>query len=209
MRGCQHNRRAPKACDKKHPTVNIAVLALFSFVCPSVWFLPGEFQLPGFLDENPVGLCAWRSQGALIRYGTPFMWNGNRVPSSTNSFQKSLVVYSVWILHSMPGMGGGSRDIEEWQLKVEEIQTKARKAGYPVTVHWRPPRWSGSWSTQYKRRVQKNCFLKKRPTKTKPGRNLIVVFPVKSTKIETDSSQRCTVVEQEATGTSCNTENSI
>lgn len=53
------------------------------------------------------------------------------------------------------------------------------------------------------------CFLKKRPTKTKPRRNIMVVFPVESTKMETDSSPGCTVVEQEATGVSCNTENSI
>jgi len=39
------------------------------------------------------------------------------------------------------------------------------------------------------------CFLKERPTKTKLRRNLIIVFPVESTKVETDSSQMCTVVE--------------
>ena len=158
MRVYQHNRTAPKACDKKHPTVNIAVLALCSFVCPSVWFLPGEFQLPGFLDEeNPVGLCAWGSQGAWIKCGTPFMWSGNRVPSPTDSFQKSLVVSSASILHFMPGMGSSSRYTEQRQFKVEEIWTKARKAGYPVAAQWRPPRWSGSWRTQCKRRAQNNC----------------------------------------------------
>lgn len=86
------------------------------------------------------------------------MWNGDRGPSSTNSFQKSLVVCSVWILPLMPGMGRGSRDTEEWQMKVEEIWTKARKAGYPVTAHWRQPTWSRSWIPRYKRTAQKNCI---------------------------------------------------
>lgn len=33
MRCWQHNKRAPQACDKKHPSVNITVLVFCSFVC--------------------------------------------------------------------------------------------------------------------------------------------------------------------------------
>lgn len=51
--------------------------------------------------------------------------------------------------------------------------------------------------------------VKKRPTKIKPRRNLVVAFPVESTKMGTDSSERCAVVEQGATGASCNPENCI
>lgn len=139
MKGCLHKRRAPQACDKKHPTVNTVVLALCSFVCPSMWVLPGEFRLLGFLDdENPVGLCAWGSQGALIRYEAPFMWNGNKVPSSIHSFQKSLLVCSIWILHFMPGAGESSRDKKEWQLKVEhkpERLATDHQGGQGVRAH--------------------------------------------------------------------------
>lgn len=136
MRSSQHKGRVSKAYDKKHMIVNIVVLALCSFVCPSVWFLPGDFQLPGFLhEENPVGPCVWGSQWALTRYRRPFLWNRNTVSRSTNSFQKSLVVCSVWILLLMSGMGEGSRDTHRWQLKEEEIWTKGRRAGCPV-VHW-------------------------------------------------------------------------
>lgn len=35
---------------------------------------------------------------------------------------------------------------------------KSQKAWLPFTAHWRPPRWSGSWSTQYERKAQKNCI---------------------------------------------------
>lgn len=73
----------------------------FFCVVVLVWFgflllLTGEFELPKFLDEeNPLGQCVWGSQGAFIRYVTPFTWNGNRALSTTNSFTKSLVICSV------------------------------------------------------------------------------------------------------------------
>lgn len=74
MRSSQHKGRVSTSCDKKHLTVNIVVLALCSFVCPSVWILPGEFQLPGLLhEESLVGPCVWGSHGAFVRYRIPFL----------------------------------------------------------------------------------------------------------------------------------------
>lgn len=75
MRSSQYKGRVSTSCDKKHTTVNIVVLALCSFVCPSVWFLPGKFQPPGLLHEgNVVGPCVWGSQGAFVKYRIPFLW---------------------------------------------------------------------------------------------------------------------------------------
>lgn len=117
----------------KAQTVNIVVLAHCSFVCPSVWFLRGEFQLPEFLhEENPVGPSVWGSQGALVKYRIPFLWNRNTVSSSKNSFQKSLFVCFVGIL--MSSMGEGSKNNTQKSAEREINMNKRQKAACPI-VH--------------------------------------------------------------------------
>lgn len=95
MRSSQHKEKVSKACHKKHVTVNIILVALCSFVCQSVWGLAGEFQLPGFLqEENPVGLCACVPKEPSLCIGYHLFEAGIQEYSIqlTNSFQKSLAV---------------------------------------------------------------------------------------------------------------------